>query len=856
MALHAGTARPDAGDYLAPALNRLSRTLGAGHGSQIVVTDTMRGLLAGDLPPDVTLRPLGRHALRGLREPEEVFQVIAPGLPDQFPPLRSLPHHPTNLTVPPTPLIGPDTELAAVVQLVRDDGARLVTLSGPGGSGKTRLALEIAADLLDVFPDGVWFVDLTSLRDPALVLPTVASVLNVREQPGAAVRDSLAAYLAAKRTLLVLDNCEQVIEAAADAAALVAACPRLVILATSREPLRVRSEQEYPVSPLALPDAEGTAELEELARVPAVALFVARASASDPRFTLTEENAAAVAAICRQLDGLPLAIELAAARTRLLPPPALLARLERRLPLLTGGARDLPARQRTLRDTIAWSHDLLAEPERVLFRRLGVFAGGWTLEAAEDVTAAASSLADGGDAARADDVLAGTDALVGQSLVLRDARGPEPRYAMLQTIREFSCEQLAAAGEDRLLRQAHAKFFLALAEEDAGPPLPGNQPDGDWIGRLERDEDNLRAALSWLLEERAGEHALRLAVAAARYWSARRAWAEERSWLERVLALAPDANADLRLRAYTYAGSFARAQGDSRAAIALLEAGLVLPRAADSRDWLMLSTLRLAQAHSQIREFDRAMPNYERALDLASEADHRDSVHEIRWSMAYTANSRGDAARAREIAEAVLADAREGGDPLVIAATIELLAWIALSTGDLDTAAARIAETSIALGELTHRADGIHANLLIEQAVLALCREDYATSTAMIRDWLPRARAVRSVQHMILALLLFASIASRTGRNTEAARWFGALCAALAKTEHGVDREPAIRPWHEADIARAREALGREVFDRASGAGERLSLEEALAEAETVLAPLAHPANPSSPSAAAHPASS
>ncbi len=357
--------------------------LGAGHGGQILVSEAMRRLVADDVPAGVTLSSLGHHALRDLHQPEEVFQVVAPGLPERFPDLRSLPHHPTNLVAPPTPLIGRDQEVATVTRLYRDADARLVSLTGPGGTGKTRLALDIASELIDAFPDGVFFVDLATVRDPALVLASIASVLNVREvSPGRCARRSPPTCVP-KRMLLVLDNCEQVITAASDVAALLAACPRLAILVTSREPLRIGAEQEFPVLPLGLPQAAHTPALEDLAQIPAVALFVSRATSIDPTFALTAENAAAVAEICRRLDGLPLAIELAAARIRLLPPRALLARLEQRLPLLTGGARDLPARQQTMRNTIAWSYDLLDDAEQAQFQFLSVFQGGFTLDAAE-----------------------------------------------------------------------------------------------------------------------------------------------------------------------------------------------------------------------------------------------------------------------------------------------------------------------------------------------------------------------------------------------------------------------------------------------------------------------------------------
>src|SRR5688572_22037862 len=352
MALHAGVAEPSDGDYLAPCLNRLSRLLATGHGQQVLLTETARRLLEGELPSGASLRALGSHRLRDLLEPEEVFQVLAPGLPEQFPALRALPSHPTNLTVPPTALIGRDEELVAIERQLGHDRGRLVTLTGPGGTGKTRLAVEVAAEALDRYPDGVFIADLSLLTDPTLVVPTIAVALGVRETAGELLRETVIRHLRERSLLLVLDNCEQVLESASDIAALLATCPSLSILATSREPLHIRAEREIAVAPLPLPAPGRLPPLAELAGVAAVALFVERAQAAHASFALTAENADAVAGICRRLDGLPLALELAAARIKVLPPVALLTRLEQRLPLLTSGDRDAPLRQRTMRDAI------------------------------------------------------------------------------------------------------------------------------------------------------------------------------------------------------------------------------------------------------------------------------------------------------------------------------------------------------------------------------------------------------------------------------------------------------------------------------------------------------------------------
>src|SRR5215203_1930583 len=440
MALHAGEATADtAGDYhQVPALNRLSRLLAVAHGGQIVLSEAVHALVGDDPPPSVTLRDLGEYRLRDLLEPERIWQALAPGLESSFPPPQTLERLETNLPMQLTTLVGREAEIAHVSSMIEREGDRLVTLTGPGGTGKTRLALAVAAEALDSFSDGVWFVDLAPLTDPALVLPAIASVLGVRESGGQALLQTVEAFVASKRLLLVLDNFEQVLDAAPQVAELLTACPQLSMLVTSREPLQVRAEQQVQVAPLALPPEERVLSLTELARVPAISLFVQRAQAIVPSFALTEENGPAIIAICQRLDGLPLAIELAAARVRLMPPHALLERLEHTLPVLTGGPRDAPARQRTLRDAIAWSHDLLEGDEATLFRRLAVFSGGWTLEAAEAVVGRDGAL----------DVFTGITDLVDKSLVRPVVTtSPDPRFGMLETIREFGLEQLTGAGE-------------------------------------------------------------------------------------------------------------------------------------------------------------------------------------------------------------------------------------------------------------------------------------------------------------------------------------------------------------------------------------------------------------------------
>jgi len=383
MALHAGEAEPDArGDYLAAPLNRLSRLLAAGHGGQILLTQAVQQLARGALPPGVELRDLGDHRLRDLLEPEHVYQLLHPDLPVDFPPLASLDTRPNNLPRQPTLFVGREQEIGEILALLRRDDVPLLTLTGPGGTGKTRIALQTAAELLDDVPDGVFFVPLAPLADLALMPAAIAAALGIREAGGRPLSERVRDVLADQQLLLLLDNVEHLVEAAPHIGELLEAAPRLKVLATSRMPLHLRAEHEYLVHPLGLPSRKSLPVAELVPQSEAVRLFIARAQAVNPDFAVDSDNASAVAEICHRLDGLPLAIELAASRVRMLPPQAMLARLEKRLPFLTGGARDAPQRHRTLRDTIAWSHDLLDEEDRLLFRRLAVFAGGATVESA------------------------------------------------------------------------------------------------------------------------------------------------------------------------------------------------------------------------------------------------------------------------------------------------------------------------------------------------------------------------------------------------------------------------------------------------------------------------------------------
>jgi len=567
MALHMGAAEERDGDYFGPPLNRVARLLFAAHGGQVLLSAATHEMVRDQLPAGMNLAELGEHRLKDLFRPERVYQLVSPDLPSEFPPLRTLEAYRNNLPLQPTPLVGREKEVAEVRDLLRGDETRLLTLTGPGGIGKTRVALQAAADLLDEFPDGTFFAQLATLTEAELFLPAVAETLGVRETGEIPIDKSLKEYLSERRMLLLLDNFEQVLGAAPEVTEVLAGAPGMKVLATSRTSLRLYGEHVFPVPPLRMPDLKSPPPLERLTQYEAVGLFVERARALKPDFKVTNESAPAVAEICVRLDGLPLAIELAAARITMLPPRAMLQRLGSRLKLLTGGARDLPERQRTLRATIEWSHALLNEGEQVLFGRLAVFSGGRTLEAIEAICDAEGDLPV--------EAFEGVSSLLDKSL-LRQEEGPggQPRFVMLETIHEFAREKLGESAEAEQIKRVHAQYFLTLAEE-AYPELKGSH-QLEWLERLEAEHDNMRAALSWALERKEEEVSLRLGGALWWFWSVRGYYSEGRRWLEEALAIDGHVSPEVRAMALAGAGALASEQGDLDRAQEAYEEGLEL----------------------------------------------------------------------------------------------------------------------------------------------------------------------------------------------------------------------------------------------------------------------------------------
>lgn len=681
MGIHTGEPLSAATGYVGIDVHRASRICGAGHGGQILVSEATRTLIGSGVPEGVSLRDLGEHRLRGLASPERLYQVLALGLQADFPPVRSLDTLPNNLPRQLSSFVGRDQELADAE--ARLANASMLTLTGPGGVGKTRLALELGAHLMDSFPDGVWLVELGPVSEDTLVCDTIASALRVKQKPGSDLLATIIEALAERRVLLILDNCEHLIDRVVETAdQLMRRCPDLQLLATSREALGIAGESLMAVPSMAMPlTSPAGDDLEALAECDAVRLFIDRARAVLPTFALTHSNAEAVAQICRRLDGIPLAVELAAARVRSLPPQQIAARLDDRFRLLTGGSRTALPRHRTLRAAMDWSFDLLSETERTLLSRLSVFAGSFSLDAAEAIC--------GGGPVESSDVLDLLGHLVDRSLLMPEENSAEARYRMLETIRDYAQERLAGSEEAGEMHGRHRDWFVALVDE-AREALFAGPVQATWLERLAHEHDNLRAALRWAHDDPDGaDSALSLASGLWRFWEIRGDLAEGSAWLERALARVGGEVSARRARALTGAGVLAAQRGNYAAAAAFHEASLVLNRELGNPLAVSAACNNCASLAVEQGDFGRARQLYTEAIELSRSGGDLQGAAFSLINLADVAARQGEDAEADALYTQSIETFEKFGDQWGIAHASAKLAQAARRRGDLATARTR-----------------------------------------------------------------------------------------------------------------------------------------------------------------------
>lgn len=812
MGVHTGEVERQGDHYFGAPLYRCARLTNTAHGEQIVVSAATATLVRGCLPPGAALLDLGEHRLKDLQRPERIFQLTASGLAADFPPLRALGERRHNLPVAPTAFIGREHEIAALRDLLRRPHTRLVSLTGPGGVGKTRLSLQTAADLLDDYRDGVFFVELAPLPSPELVIPTLAKALGLREPPNRPLFEVVREYLADKEALLVLDNFEHLLPAAPQVADLLAGCPRVKALVTSRAILHLDCEQQMGVPPLSLPDSACPGSADDLTRSEAIQLFVERARSIRLGFAIGPANACAVAEICRRLDGLPLAIELAAARVKILPPAEILALMREPMAVLTGGPRNLPPRQQTLRQTIAWSHDLLGAEEQCLFRRLAVFAGGCTLRAAETVAAA--------------DALTGLASLVDNSLLQRSERdeGDEPRFAMLETLREYALERLDAAGETPALRARHADWYLALAEQ-AEPGLIG-APQAIWLGRLQQDYDNLRAALRWRVDHGPAGHGLRLAAALGRFWRAHGYIGEVRGQLATLLAQATS-EGPARAKALHVASWLAREQADYDEARTLAGESLALYRALAAPRGIGWALIDLAFVARYQADYGRTRALLEESLPPLREADDREGIAVALGNLGFIARDEGNGAVAEAHLQASLALWQKLADPIGTGWTLTALGIVARSDGRRELARARLDQALGVWREIGDRQN--QANVLGTLAALARDTGDWDRAATLLGESLAILREVGDRRAIAFVLEGFAGLAAARGEASRALTL--AAAAGAARSAIGAPAPPAWATELEATLKAAGAALPAEAAAEAARRGQALDLPDAIAYA-------------------------
>lgn len=790
MALQAGEAEERDGDYAGLVLNRISRLLRAGHGGQVLISPYVAADLQRVTLPGVGVRDLGERRLRDVPGANHIYQLEIDGLPATFPPLETLDAIAHNLPVALNACLDRESEQARIRRLLLDSPARLVTLLGPGGIGKTRLALHAAGQLIDSFSGGVWFIDLSGVRDAGLVPATIASVLGVRLEPGADPVATIAAQVGDRQLLLILDNCEQIIDGVAHfVAALLPQATGLRVLATSRVPLQIRGEQRVEIGPLPV-------ELDQLAG-PAVQLFLERAQQMRPAFELTDANRESIFEICHRVDGIPLALELAAARVAVLSPEALRNRLSSRLSLLTSSSRDLPERHQTLRAAIAWSYALLTEEEQRAFRQLSVFQGGWSFAGAQAVLGL--------------DELATVEVLVSlrdKSLVrLSETDDAEPRYSMLETIQEYGFEQLTGHDELDAARSVHAEFYVGLTEQSERP-IQGGPEQRFWLDTIDREIANARIALQWSLDSGAIEQALQLCMNLWFYWSSRGLGEEGQHWFEQIIEMTGEVDPLLQAAALRRMGNLSVERGDIAAAEMLYCKSLEIVRAGDDVLGLAQSLSSLGMVLGMQGHSDEEYAYQSEALALCRGMGALRGTVACLVNLAVWARNVGQPAEALRLHDEAFALQLEQRDEIGVAFSQIYMAQIRIDLGELDVASALLEQAEQQLVGMQN-SDGL-LWIGLKRAALELKRSNPARVSILIEEAIEGYRRRGDLRMLAEALETKAAAAVVLGNYSDGAEALGAARHLRVRTAAAIS--PVDAPILERTDQALRLALGDNLF--------------------------------------------
>ncbi|QBD77489.1 adenylate/guanylate cyclase domain-containing protein [Ktedonosporobacter rubrisoli] len=825
MALHTGEAESRGNDYFGQSLNRVARILSAGHGGQVLLSQTTVSLLHKLTLPGVSLQDLGEHRLKDIQHHEHIFQLVFNDLPSTFPPLKTLDRHPNNLPTQLTPFVGREKDLNAVSSLLKQDYVRLVTLTGPGGVGKTRLSLQVAANLTDSFTDGVYFVELETVREANAIAPVIAKTLRIPDSGDQQAIDLLQPSLKG-RILLVLDNFEQIIEAAPLLLELLIGCHQLKILVTSRAALLVSGEYEYYIAPLLVPVLKPPFKLAELAQNEAVSLFIQRARTVKPDFQLTLSNGASIAAICAELDGLPLAIELAAARINLLPPQALLKRIGQRFKLLIGGERNRSARQQTLRGAITWSYELLDTHEKTLFEQLSIFTEGCLLEAIEAIC----PVAEDSD----HDLLDTLYSLINKSLLLQqEQENGEPRFVLLHSIRGYALEQLQKKGEMESLQQRYATYYLDLAEQAASSYTGPEQRQ--WQARLEQEQANLQAALHWFIERNQIEPGLRMAGALWPFWLTHGHLQEHYASLEKLLAANATYKVAISVRAKALEGASRltlRLNKRERAA-AFAEEMLQLGQTLDDKEMIGNAYVMQADIAMRLGNHQQAVELLEQSLQIRRSLNDSRGMAGLLNNLGNLALGQGQLERAAAFHEKSLALLREIGDERAIARILNHLGKVELLREHYEQATI-LYEESIRRFRKQGDAQGT-ATTLFSLGMVAFCQNNFARAIDLYQNSLTQFRDLDDQAGIAICLREIAQIACIWQQFERATRLLAQ--AQLLNKNIRESSSPLKQPEKDDLIETLHHSLDNTLFKVLWETGNVMTLEEAITEALMVKLP-------------------